>query len=317
MLPSKEIRGICDKARMAVARRGDSSKPLEEEFQVPAGAPVFLVLDARGELLAKFAAGDVGAGCTKETVAQFPRLVAERLESSLARSETREGLERAWAREGSPQAGAALAARLEEQRDFRKLADLCEALANRSGAGGGRTPEAWLLKGLQHRAQACFPPDVVEFRRLVESGGRILSRHPETPEAVSAVALVWRGCSHGFDVPSRSARAIQDLEARGAKLEGTEATAFRARMDELKALRDQAIKRMESLLEQARTRNGQPAAGDFHLAWLGDAEAGVRLYGKPAGQLSANGASGGASADAYREAMRDEAREKLKTGTGR
>jgi len=128
LLPSTEIREICQKTPMAVVPRGDAAKELEKEFQLRARSPVFVVLDAKGETLAKVSAEDIGVGCTKETVAQFPRLVAERMTSCLARGETLEALERAWAVEKTTSAGTALAARLEEQKDFRRLADLCETL---------------------------------------------------------------------------------------------------------------------------------------------------------------------------------------------
>src|SRR5207245_3761553 len=99
-----------------------------------------------------------------------------------------------------------------------------------------------------------------------EVARRILTAYPETQEAAFAVSVLWRSCSHGFNVPARSARAIQDLETYGEGLQGPKAAAFKKRIDGLKSLRAQWIQKMEELKE------GPLGKSDHHRAALGDAE---------------------------------------------
>jgi len=262
LLPSSEFKDLCRRVPVAATPRGPLARDLEREFRISTiDAPVFVLLDAKGETLRLLPAVEPTADCKRETAAHFPLAITRRIESALSGlGPSLQDLERGWAKDRSPRAWSDLSTRLEEIKDYSRLAELCEAHAEKP-EWEGRKPPAWLLKALEYRLWTCFVDGAPANAKLLDLGGKILSTYPETSEAGSAVLVLWRGCSHGFDVPARSARAIQALERYG------ESISFRKRIDELKSMRAGWIRRMEGV----RT-------SDYHLAALGDAEAGIRVF---------------------------------------
>jgi tetratricopeptide (TPR) repeat protein len=273
LLPSREFQDLCRRVPTAAVPLGARARELEREFRISTtDAPVFVLLDAKGEMLRLLPAVEPTADCNRESASHFPLAITRRIESSLSGlGPSLQDLERSWARDQTPKAWSNLTTRLEELKDFARLAELCEAHAEKP-EWDGRKPAAWLLKALQYRLWTCFVDGAQGTAKLFELGGKILTTYPDSSEGASAVLVLWRGSSHGFDVPARSARAIQTLERYGEGLKNPQSAAFQRRMDELKSMRAGWIRRMEGV------KTGTPGAGDYHLAALGDPEAAIRVY---------------------------------------
>src|SRR5438552_1122963 len=83
------------------------------------------------------------------------------------------------AKASSPKAWKDLTLRLQELKSFRRLAELCEARAEKP-EWEGKKSAAWLLRALEYRLWTCFVLDSQGPGKVRDLAARILSTHPDT-----------------------------------------------------------------------------------------------------------------------------------------
>jgi hypothetical protein len=275
LLPSKAIRALCKLTIVAVIRCHDPEcDELRKEFAIPFLNSWVVVLDGKGETLASWMGDSAGAGCSKDSVDQFPRNLVRLIRESLKRAESVEELERRWRK--SPrdmERLEAFARRLEEMDAYGKLCQLCqEALA----IPGLSQPQRDELRIRAFTARASDPTQRrptrksrAEFVREAERLLVELAAHPRAAELVGD--LFATGYAHTFDVPGKSGKAIARLERAARQL--ADATALKERIRELTERRQEWITITTEALHRTADRSGKR----FLAALLGDARAAIEL----------------------------------------
>jgi hypothetical protein len=279
LLPSKEIRDLCEHAIVVVLRRNDAAcVELRKEFAVPLLSSWVVVLDGKGETLDSWVGDAAGAGCKKDSVSQFPGNLVRLIRLSLERSETIEELERRWKQHrNDTELFEALARRLGEMLAYGRLQQLCQAAAAdpelvESQRDGFRIQAfvAWASDDLQR----LFTQN--DRARFVREGERLLVELAAHPQAADLVeALFSRGYTHCFDVPGQSAAAIARLE--GASREAKDADALKQHIRKLGDVREGWMSRTKQALERIEDASTKK----FFAAMLGDEQAAIDVFSQP------------------------------------
>jgi hypothetical protein len=298
LLPSKAIRTLCKQTVVALFRcDAPGCDELRKEFAIPLLNAWVVVLDGKGETLASWVGDSAGAGCSKGSVARFPRNLVQLIRASMERAETVEELERRWRkRPRDMERFEALARRLEEMHAHGKLYERCQDALALPGLSGSQRDEfrlrAFAARASDHTQRPSTRKARAEF---VHEGERLLVELAAHPRAGALVGdLFSAGYAHTFDVPGKSARAIARLERASRQL--ADATALKERIRELTEWRQEWI----TITTESLQRVADGSARRYLAATLGDAREALELCSQ----------SSRSEDPRYREWLR-EARQKL------
>jgi hypothetical protein len=276
LLPSKAIRTLCKQTVVAVIRcDAPAGEELRQEFAIPWLNSWVVVLDGKGETLASWVGDSAGAGCSKGSVARFPRNLVRLIRESMERGETVEELDRRWRkRPRDMERFEAFARRLEEMHAHGKLYERCQDALALPGLSGTQRDDlrlrAFAARASDHTQRPSTRKACAAF---VREGERLLvelAAHPRAGELVGE--LFYTGYADTFDVPSKSARAIARLERAARQL--ADATALKERIRELTELRQEWITRTTESLQRVADRTVRR----YFAATLGDAREAIKLF---------------------------------------
>src|SRR5438105_1051796 len=91
------MRALCDEVTVAVVRRSAAgSDAMQTEFAIPFFNSWVVVLDGRGETLARWIGDSAGAGCDERSADKFAENLVELIRKGLKRTESVQELERRW-----------------------------------------------------------------------------------------------------------------------------------------------------------------------------------------------------------------------------
>jgi hypothetical protein len=274
LLPSEGLRKLCEKAVVVAVRRTEPQcEAITKEFSIFYGNPaVAIVLDSKGETLACWDADGVLPDCTSESVTRFPSRFVQKLEESLARTESTQALERRYAGRMTEEAAfEALVRRHKEAPAVHPLRNLCLKVEE--------TP------GLPHQiqARARMARFIVEagmfardYEKEIREGEELLfefAAHPEAPQLVEPLTLLYTG-AYLFDFPARSSAALARLDQRARTLR--DPTALRQRMMDL----SKQVEYWKGRFERELKDSDEKCRG-LASARLADGETALRILSKP------------------------------------
>jgi hypothetical protein len=299
LLPSKEIAALARRVTLAVVRTTDPHcAELRKEFGVPCGNSWVVVLDARGEILGSWMGDFAGTGCREDAAATFPRNLARMIRKSLKVTESLEELERRWQKEvGNLSEFDKYAWRLEEMQRFEKLREICRVQAGNPRLKADTRKDFRIREFLARGSTWSGDLQTEKGReRFARDGEKLLLKLADHPKSAALpAALFGMVYAHGFDVPSRSAEAIDRLTKAAAK--HPHRVALKERIGQLEKTAEDWVKEMKKYLSQAEGGMQE----QFIAASLGDAQAAIDLYSQP----------GFADVPEYRQRVR-EAKRKLR-----
>lgn len=212
MLPSKEIKDLCNKVVVVALKSSDkASTEFGKEFNAPdAGLWLWVVvLDAKGETLASFWGDKTGKACTKENVDKFPSMLVEKIEICMQRKQSVQELERIISKNPTDEAAfGKLADRLEENLTFGKLAKPCDEIASTKDIPT-KTWENVEIRGFINKVQ----DNSQEHSKLIEEGEYLITKAPHKCERI-VKDLFYFVYSDNFDVPCKTQAAIERIKCK-------------------------------------------------------------------------------------------------------
>ena len=282
LLPNAEFVALCGKAIVAAAPLKDAAGgEVAKEFGIEAQNSWFLVLDGKGETLARFSGDKAGAGCTKESASEFPAKIAAKLAEALKGSESVEELERRWQKDPA-QAGLfdKLAARYDEMGATKRIAGLIQALDGKDVPVSLRTGVRVFEFLTRWQSDPTLYSKAGAMRTYAEDGEKLLAEAPDHAKADDVVkALFNYGLGRAFDVPAKTAAMTGRLEEKAATMK--DPATLRRHINKLSELSTNHVKQIEEQLKKLKNQpkggNGSDFLRGFYAAQLGDAETAVRI----------------------------------------